>query len=385
MALISSGLFPDLEGRGVLSGYEDTPNSLETDHRYNLIPFAAGAVQPPAVAQFVQLREGIEDEEFNSKYVLVEDIPPKRFSVLQCCQKDRKAHYKNLYALSVIFILLIVAHDGLVGVETSINFDKGRVTLAVENTVFVCSVVIAPAVIWLLGIRYTLLLACVLQVGYVTSNYLLSYYTLIPGAVVGGFALGIAWVSASLYLSFTSTSLGNAVNIRPTIAVGKFSGIFFTFISIGLMLGNVFTSILFVLEDEINCLGEVTLAAEQTSTIDTDILNGSNVSHDPLVCSCDAGSGIENDTRYILVSIYALIDVLAILLVLLTIRSVPRLVSNDGSLRIRILRYLKYSLVSLLRVHFSTKISLLIPVFMLSGLQAGFFLGTFTTVSCMCA
>ena len=69
---------------------------------------------------------------------------------------------------------------------------------------------------------------------------------------------------------------------------------------IGLLLGNIFTSILFVLEDEINCLDEVTIAAEQTGTIDNDTLNGSNVSHDPLMCSCDAGSGIDNDSRYIL-------------------------------------------------------------------------------------
>ena len=232
----------------------------------------------------------------------------------------------------------MVAHDGLVGIETSINFDKGRVTLAVENTMFVCAMVIAPATIWLLGIRNTLLLACMLQVGYVTSNYLLSYYTLIPGAVMGGFALGIAWVSASLYLSFTSTNLGIAVNIRPTIAVGKFGGIFFTFISIGLMVGNIFSSILFVVENEVNCDQDVvTISTEHTSAVTNNSSNNSTISHDPLVCSCDPGSGIEQETRYVLVSIYALIDILAILLLLLTIRNVPKLVSDDGELRVRVL------------------------------------------------
>ena len=63
--------------------------------------------------------------------MLAEDTPPERFSVLRCCQKDRRAHYKNLYVLSIIFIyiILIVAYDDVVGIETSINFDKGRVVL----------------------------------------------------------------------------------------------------------------------------------------------------------------------------------------------------------------------------------------------------------------
>ena len=111
---------------------------------------------------------------------------------------------------------------------------------------------------------------------------------------MGGFALRIAWVSASLYLSFMSTNLGIAVNIRPAIAVRKFGEIFFTFISIGLMFGYIFSSILFVVKDKVNCeQNEVTMATEHTTTVAS---NNTNLSHDPLVCSCDLGSAIENET-----------------------------------------------------------------------------------------
>ena len=387
MALISSGRFTDLAETGVLTSYENSPNSLESDRRcsfrYGDFPFTVSISQPTVVQS---IAEETEDEQFSSKYTLTEDVTSDKFSPLHCCQKDAKlvAYYKNLYALSIIFILLIVAHDGLVGIEATLNSDEGRVTLAVENTVFVCSVLIAPGVIWLLGIRNTMLLASVLQVGYVTSNYLQSYYTLIPGAVIGGFSLGMAWVAASLYLSFTSTNLGIASNVRPTIAIGKFGGIFFMFISIGLMIGNIFSSIFFILEDELDCdPNEAVATATKTNSILSNSSNDSTVSHESLECSCDVGSGIRDDSRYILVSIYALINILAISLLLVAIRNVPKLVPNDGELKVRILHYLKTSVISILRVHISTKVSLLIPIFMLGGLQAGFYLGTFTTVSYM--
>ena len=388
MALLSSGHFPDLEEKVIFSGNENSPTALESDRRcsfrYGDLPFTISVVSPTVAVQAIgPIIEQVEDEQieehFSAKYILSEDVPSTKFSVLRCCQKDEKlrTHYKNLYALSIVFILLIVAHDGLVGIETTINLDQGRVTLAVENTLFVTSVVIAPAVIWLLGIRDTMLLACILQVGYISSNYLRSYYTLIPGAVIGGFSLGMAWVAASIYLSVTSTNLGIAINVRPTIAVGKFGGIFFMFVSMGLMVGNIFSSIFFILEDELDCDAvDVTIANTTVSN------SNESVSHELPVCSCDLGDGIRDESRYILVSIYVLVDILAIILLLLTINNIPKLVPNDGELKVRVLRYLKNSILSIIRVHFSTKISLLIPIFMLGGLQSGYYLGSFTTVSC---
>ena len=389
--MLSSGHFPDLEETVVFTGNENSPTSLGSDRRcsfrYGDLPFTVSVVSPTVAVQSIgpiteqAEDEQIEEEHFNSKYILSEDVPSTKFSVLRCCQKDAKlrTHYKNFYTLSIIFILLIVAHDGLVGIETTLNLDQGRVTLAVENTLFVSSVVLAPAVIWLLGIRDTMLLACILQVGYISSNYLRSYYTLIPGAIIGGFSLGMAWVAASLYLSVTSTNLGIAINVRPTIAIGKFGGIFFMFISIGLMIGNIFSSIFFILEDELDCDAVGVTITNTTGYL----LNNSNGSVSPElpVCLCDIGYGIRDESRYILVSIYVLIDILAIILLLLTVNQVPRLVPNDGELKVRILRYLKNSVLSIIRVHLNTKVSLLIPIFMLGGLQAGYYLGSFTTVS----
>ena len=100
-----------------------------------------------------------------------------------------------------------------------------------------------------------------------------------------------------------------------------------------------------------------------------------------LVRACDVGSVINDTSRYILVSIFAMGNVIAIALLIITIGNVPRLVTDSGELHARIFHYLKHSLISILRVHFNTKASLIIPVFILEGLQAGYYLGTFTTVS----
>ena len=306
-----------------------------------------------------------DDEQLSSEYVAVEAFPFEKFSVFRCFREDRRVYYKNVYALSLVFLFLIGAHEGLVGIQTTINSDKGRVALAVENALLVCSVVIAPAVIWLLGIHKSILMACVLQICYVVSNYFRRYYTLIPGAIVGGFSLGIVWVAANLYKSIMAANVAKVTGVRPTVVIGKFGGVFYTFVSISLMLGNLISSMLFIVKEpvtseEINC----------------------SLNDSMSVCSCDVDSEIVDNTRFILVSIYVVADVVAIVLLLLTVDNVAKLVTDTGRLRVRIMRYLRHSIISIVRVHFSTKASLLIPVFMLEGLQAAYYLSTFTTVSC---
>ena len=73
------------------------------------------------------------------------------------------------------------------------------------------------------------------------------------------------------------------------------------------------------------------------------------------MCSCDIGSGIREVTRIVLVSIYTLGDILAIVLLLLTVKDVPRIITDSNLLRANVIRYLKNSVVSIVRIHFNTK------------------------------
>ena len=368
------------------ANYEDTPDYSDSlninDDLETSLPYSVG-YEPFEESFTASLENSLQspmknipsivhtdDQKIDTGYVPVKTMPFKQLSWLKCCYYDRRSYYKNVYMLSIVFVLLIGAHHGLVGIQTTLNANHGLVTLAVENTLFVCSVVLAPAVIWLLGIRNTMVVATVLQVGYVASNYLRSYYTLIPGAIIGGFSLGIVWVTANLYLAITATNLSATVNVKPTIVIGRFNGIFYMFVSLGLMTGNIISSIYFTADVEATC--------------DYDRFNftSSNISSSSLVCTCDVNSVISDTSRYILVSIFAMGNVIAIALLFITVGNVPRLVTDSGELRARIFRYLKYSLISIIRVHLNTKASLMIPVFMLEGLQAGYYLGTFTTVSC---
>ena len=351
--------------------YDDFETSLAFSLGYDNLSFAVQSTVQ-LVPQAAEQAE--DDKQLSSEYVSVGHVPFNMLSVLRCCHKDRRAFYKNIYALSLVFFLVIGAHEGLIGIEATINSDRGLATLAVENAFLVCSVVVAPGVIWLLGIRNTMLLSCILQVGYIASNYLRRYYTLIPGAVIGGFSLGILWVSANLYKSITANTLASIAGAKPSVVVGKFGGVFYFFVSISLMIGNLISSVLFILRDEVNC------GHSGITVIFNNVSNGSKFP----VCSCDIESGIHETTRFVLISVYAVADVLAIVLLLLTVDSVPRLVTDRGTLRTRIIRYFKTSIISIMRIHINTKASLLIPVFMLEGLQAGYYLGTFTTVSYNC-
>ena len=358
--------------------FEITEEDLEGSLVYSIgyqSPVHISLHQPSTYATIATQSIKVEDEKFEGDYVSVENFPFSNLSLLRCCQRDKRTYYKNIYMLSIVFLLLIGAHYGLVGIQSTINSREGLVTLAILNSLFVASVTIAPAVIWLLGIRNAMLLACVLQVAYVTTNYLFDYGTLVPGAVVGGFSLGIVWVTANLYVSITATNLASTINIKPTVVIGKFGGIFYMFIALSLMVGNMISSIFFAIKDEGNCIRNTTV-----------MLNHSNI------CTCQIGGGFDDVTRYILVSIYGVFDLLAIVVLLLGVGSLPRLVTDNGELRTRVVRYLKHSVLSIAQVHLQTRVTWLIPLFMLEGLEASYYLGTFTTVSspevsmikCMC-
>ena len=373
----------------VYSYLPDNLHSLKSDDdlknrsslAYNL---GYGVLQQSYVLSDSQSEQSPEDEQpneqFSSEYMTAEAFPFEKFSVLRCFQKDRRVYYKNLYAISLVFLFLTVAHEGLVGIEATINSDKGRATLAVENALLVCSVVIAPAVIWLLGIRNAILLACVLQICYVVSNYLRRYYTLIPGAIIGGFSLGIVSVAANLYKSIMATNLATVAGIQPTIVIGKFGGVFYAFVSISLVFGNLISSVVFIVKEEVNCDHRgFTMTTNRTGISFDNISNDSGGAFP--VCSCDTVSGIVDNTRYILVSIYVLANIIAIVLLLLTVGNVTRVATDSGKLRARFVLYFRHSIISIFRAHFNTRVSLFIPVFMLEGLQTSYYLGSFTTVS----
>ena len=275
------------------------------------------------------------DQKLDAGYVPIKTITFKQLSWLRCCYHDRRTYYKNVYMLSIVFVLLIGTHHGLVGIQTILNADHGLVTLAVENTLFVCSVMIAPAIIWLLGIRNTMVAATVLQVGYVVSNAVRSYYTLIPGAIIGGFSLGVVWVTANLYLAITATNLSATINAKPTVVIGRFNGIFYMFVSFGLMIGNIISSIYLTADIETSC--------DFDDGLNYTVGNVSTY----LVCTCHINSEISDTSRYILVSIYAAGNLMAIALLIITVGKLPRLVTDGDELRRRILRYLKYSLISI--------------------------------------
>ena len=390
MALLATSFFDEeADALSIRTGYdnvetdyEDTTDSLninedlETSLLYSMgyesfdESFTAPLQPSPLKTMPSQVSDDQNaDQKFDAGYVPIKTIPFKQLSWLKCCYHDRRTYYKNVYTLSLVFVLLIGAHHGLVGIQTILNADHGLVTLAVENTLFVCSVVIAPAVIWLLGIRNTMVAATVLQVGYVASNAIRSYYTLIPGAIIGGFSIGVIWVTANLYLAITATNLSSTINAKPTVVTGRFNGIFYMFVSFGLMIGNIISSVYLTADVETSC--------DIDDGLNYTVGNGSTYP----VCTCHINSEISDTSRYILVSIYAMGNIIAIALIIITVGNLPRLVTDGDELRRRILRYLKYSLISIVRVHCNTKASLMVPVFMLEGLQAGYYLGTFTTVS----
>ena len=353
----------------VTSSSDVENRNLEYSIGYNLPVDLHPSLHPVTnILETVQ-DENTEERTLKTDYVEADGIVLAKLSLLSCCHRDHRTYYKNVYMLSTVFLLVIGSHYGLVGIQSSINSDVGLVTLAVLNATFVVSIVIAPAVIWLLGIRSAMLTACIAQFVYILSNYLLNYYTLIPGAVIGGSSLGIIWITANLYISITASNLAKTINIKTTTVIGNFGGIFYMFIAISLMIGNCISSAFLIARDEGAC----------TYSNLTALVNISSSA-----CLCETDSGFQDTTRFFLVSIYGIGDLLAIVVLLIGVGNLPRLVTDSDELRARIVRYLKHSVLSIVQVNLSTKASWLIPLFVLEGLEASYYLGAFTTVSHLC-
>ena len=385
MAFLSSARF-SVDDDVLSEGEDCRSTSGVNDSLHSELAYSVGYSPPPSsipltlATEFSSYRDKDEEKELKTEYVAVEGTgtPSTKLSTLSCCQKDKRVYYKNVYMLSIAFLLLVGVHDGLVGIESTINVDVGLVTLAIENVVFVFSVIVAPAVIWLLGLRNTLLLACVLQIGYVCSNYIRSYFTLVPGAIIGGFSLAIAWVAANLYVSISANNLAASARLEPNVVLGKLIGIFYTFLAVSLLVGNLISSAVFFGRDEVNCDNDGMMPGSSNQSLDN---SSSSMISNAGECSCEITSGIRDNTRYILISIFVFGGILSIVVLLFGVGSLPRLIADSDELRARVYRYLKKSVASIIKINFRTKGGLLIPLFSLEGLLAGYYLGTFTTVS----
>ena len=93
------------------------------------------------------------------------------------------------------------AFNVLSQLQSSINPTVGPISLSLQfaSSIIVC-LVIAPILFSTTGTRFQFTIASLGYLVYAIANFVPSWYTLIPAAVILGFATGISWAGATLFV-----------------------------------------------------------------------------------------------------------------------------------------------------------------------------------------
>ena len=296
---------------------------------------------------------------------------PSDSDKLHSRRKSKRWAYKNVYGLSLAYVVLFTAFSGLQNLQSSINSagGLGLATLSLLYATFLAAGFITPGFLKLFGTKYSLLFGFICHLIYTLTNYYPSWYTLVPASILIGFASAPIWAAASTHLAEVAMMVAPNLGKKQDYLISKFTGIFFFFFQFSQVPGNLASSL-------------ILFPYNEDFTIDSD--TNLNISNDYYgegeVCNILAGQSFDVKYLYILVSVYVGFIVTSIVLLLVF---VDRLPTNNSffSTEKKFQLYLKEPLIELLKVLKDRKMLLLAPMVVYNGMELAFAFGTFTEVS----
>ena len=147
-----------------------------------------------------------------------------------CCQKLDQFATKNVIIISVCFLLLFTAFNGLQYLQSSIHTAEGLglATISILYAVLAASNLfsLAPAVISKVGHKWTMVVSMGAYLFWVLMNGHATWFTMVPAAVLVGLAAGPLWVSQSAYLTITATSVANQSGESMGAITHRYFGVF---------------------------------------------------------------------------------------------------------------------------------------------------------------
>ena len=208
----------------------------------------------------------------------------------------RRWAYKNIYGLSIGFIVFYSAFIGLQNLQSSINSAQGLdlVTFSLVYGMFIIAGFITPGFLKLFGTKYSLLFGCVCHLIYNLTNYYPSWYTLVPVSILIGFATGPIWAAANSHVAQVAVTAASSLGKKQDYLISKFTGIFFFFFQFSQFPGNLASSL-------------ILFPYNNDDDMDVNLNTSGNYSSaDPDSEVCDVLNSQSFDVKflYILVSVY---------------------------------------------------------------------------------
>ena len=155
----------------------------------------------------------------------------------RCWQRLDNYATKDVLVLSLCFLLLFTAYNGLQYLQSSLHTEAGLGlatisvlygSLAAANLMGLASVGISQ-----IGHKWTMVVCMSTYLMWVLMNGHATWYTMIPSAVLVGLGAGPLWVAAAAYLTVTASSVACKGREQMQVIIHRYFGILYFMFSLG--------------------------------------------------------------------------------------------------------------------------------------------------------
>nr|CAD7405802.1 unnamed protein product [Timema cristinae] len=169
----------------------------------------------------------------------------------------------NVVSLGIAFMILSTAFDGTVDLQSSMNAGQGLGTISLTS-MYIISVLsnlcLPMVIIRKVGCKRTVAVCFLAYIPFIIAQMDATYYTLIPGAILIGIALGPIYCAACTYLKVLAQVFSRPDESTSNTLVVRFLAVFYMFINLSQVWGNVVSAFVLSREAPYNSSVEMTIS-----------------------------------------------------------------------------------------------------------------------------
>ncbi|CAB3404330.1 unnamed protein product [Caenorhabditis bovis] len=199
-----------------------------------------------------------EDENENLAYLYGHDliaklVRKKKREMLSGPEKERankvmRKIMSNLWIISVAFLFLFTAFNGLQNLQTSVNENLGSDCLVVLYLSLAISSLFIPSfMISRIGCKLTFIVAIFIYILYIIVNLQPTYFSMIPASIFCGVAASCIWGAKCNYITEMGIRYASLNFESQSTVIVRFFGYFFMVVHCGQVIGNLISSYILTL------------------------------------------------------------------------------------------------------------------------------------------
>ena len=145
-------------------------------------------------------------------------------------KKEKKRIWKNIFLISLSFLMLFTSYGGLSRLQSSLHRDEGMGTIsqAVLYSALVVSCLFVPkALITVIGHKWTIAVSMGCYVLWMAANGYAVWGTMIPTSILVGLGAAPLWTAQCAYFTKMGARYAKLNKEKDQDAITRFFGIFF--------------------------------------------------------------------------------------------------------------------------------------------------------------